>query len=186
MATKKQLEIVARRVWRMTADSPMGEYLELVPKENQGEATTAVPKRTYHPETPTSYGALTLEPPSTQVKSPHTQAAESRQPQLPSAEPDRRTPEVMPASPVPKLKIIRPAQVESWQSSSFDLLTGCLVRDVTETIPGSVFEELFAHGKASPHSSPRRESLIRVSGHSFSRRIEPLQAPWLPPIKVSE
>ena len=184
MATKKQPEIVARRVWRMTADSPMGEYLELVPKEAHGE-TAAPPKRIFHPETPTSYGALTLEPPSTEVKLPHTQAAVSRQPQPPIAKPERRTPEVMPASPVPKLKIIRPAQVESWQSSSFDLLTGCLVRDVTDTIPGSVFEELFAHGQASPHPSPRRQSLIRVSGHSFSRRIEPLQAPWLPPTKVS-
>ena len=57
MATKKQPEVVARRVWRMTADSPMGEYLELVPKESQDEAPAA-PKRTFHPETPPSYTAV--------------------------------------------------------------------------------------------------------------------------------
>ncbi len=158
MAAKKHPEIVPRRVWRMTADSPMGEYLELVPKEAY-EETAAPPKRIFHPETPTSYEAVTLEPQSMPVKSPHTQAAGSRQPQLLVAAPARRTPAATPASPVPKLKIIRPAQVESWQSSSFDLLTGCLVRDVTDTIPGPVFQEIFVHGKAvSPHSSPRRQS----------------------------
>ena len=62
MATKKQPEIVARRVWRMTADSPMGEYLELVPKETQGEAPTGAPKRTYHPETPPLYKAVSVPP----------------------------------------------------------------------------------------------------------------------------
>ena len=158
MAAKKQSEIVPRRVWRMTADSPMGEFLELLPKEAY-EETAAPPKRIFHPETPTAYEAVTLEPPSTQVKSPHAQAAVSRQPQLLVAEPERRTPAAMPASPVPKLRIIRPAQVESWQSSSFDLLTGCLVRDVTDTIPGPVFEEIFVRGKAfSSHFSPRRQS----------------------------
>jgi len=158
MAAKKQPEIVPRRVWRMTADSPMGEYLELVPKAAY-EETAAPPKRIFHPETLTSYEAVTLEPQSTQVKSPHTQAAVSGQSQPLVAAPERRTPAAMPASPVPKLRIIRPAQVESWQSSSFDLLTGCLVRDVTDTIPGPVFQEIFVHGKAvSPHSSPRRQS----------------------------
>ena len=46
------------------------------------------------------------------------------------------------ASPL-KLRVLRPAQVESWQSSSFDLLSGLQVRDVTDTIPGCVFDELF-------------------------------------------
>ena len=46
------------------------------------------------------------------------------------------------ASPL-KLRVLRPAHVESWQSSSFDLLSGLQVRDVTDTIAGCVFEELF-------------------------------------------
>jgi len=46
-----------------------------------------------------------------------------------------------------KVKVLRPAQVESWQSSSFDLLTGLVVRDVSDTIPGQVFDELFPHGR---------------------------------------
>jgi len=43
----------------------------------------------------------------------------------------------------PRAKVLRPAHVENWQSSSFDLLSGLQVRDVSDTIPGRVFEELF-------------------------------------------
>ena len=56
-----------------------------------------------------------------------------------------------------KVKVLRPAQVESWQSSSFDLLTGLVVRDVSDTIPGQLFDELFRHGPTDhPHPGPRR------------------------------
>jgi len=57
MSTKKQPEVV-RRVWRMTAEAPAGEYLdlELVPKEIAGKSSTeAAPRRTLHPETPPAY-----------------------------------------------------------------------------------------------------------------------------------
>ena len=54
------------------------------------------------------------------------------------------TPETCCGAPAPiKAKVLRPAQVENWQSSSFDLLSGLQVRDVSDTIPGRVFEELF-------------------------------------------
>ncbi|MEO6743134.1 MAG: hypothetical protein ABIN08_01495 [Caldimonas sp.] len=47
-------------------------------------------------------------------------------------------------APAPtRARVLRPAQVENWQSSSFDLLSGLQVRDVSDTIPGRVFEELF-------------------------------------------
>jgi CubicO group peptidase (beta-lactamase class C family) len=36
-----------------------------------------------------------------------------------------------------------PAAEPNWQSSSYDLLTGLTVRDVTDTIPGKVFDEVF-------------------------------------------
>ena len=115
MATKKQPEVVARRVWRMTADSPMGEYLELVPKETQGEAPPGAPKRTFHPETPPSYRAVSVAPLTLEDKPSVPQAPISRQaiaPQ-PAPAPQGTTDEPAPHQPS-KLKILRPAQVESW------------------------------------------------------------------------
>jgi hypothetical protein len=49
-------------------------------------------------------------------------------------------------------KVLKPAQAEGWQASSFDLLTGCRTRDVTDTIPDNVFDELF--GKPDPLRHP--------------------------------
>ena len=57
MSTKKQPEVV-RRIWRMSAEAPAGEYLdlELVPKETSVTGSTgAAPRRTLHPETPPAY-----------------------------------------------------------------------------------------------------------------------------------
>lgn len=39
--------------------------------------------------------------------------------------------------------LLDPAKVPNWQSSSFDLMTGLTVRDVSDTIPGRIFEEVF-------------------------------------------
>ena len=41
-------------------------------------------------------------------------------------------------------KILDPAQVPSWRASSHDFLTGSTVSDVTDTIPGELFDELFS------------------------------------------
>jgi hypothetical protein len=161
MATRKEPEIVARRVWRMTADSPMGEYLELVPKEKPAEAPAShPPKRTFHPETPPAYRAVSTGSLTLEEKSSTPPVPASRRPVAPQAASTLKetTPEPAPPS-LPKLKILRPAQAESWQASSFDLLTGCVVRDVTETIPGKVFDELFAHraiGFRNPDPRRRR------------------------------
>ena len=83
-----------RKVWRMTAESPMGEILELLP-----DPETKAPTKDW-PTTTTAFDEL--------------------RPRLPdaSAEPN-------------------------WQSSSYDLLSGLTVRDVTDTIPGRVFDEVF-------------------------------------------
>ena len=40
-------------------------------------------------------------------------------------------------------KVLHPARVPSWRASSHDLLTGATVSDVTDTIPGDLFDELF-------------------------------------------
>ena len=40
-------------------------------------------------------------------------------------------------------KVLHPARVPSWRASSHDLLTGATVSDVTDTIPGELFDELF-------------------------------------------
>jgi hypothetical protein len=53
----------------------------------------------------------------------------------------------MPLPAAVRAKVLKPAQVESWQASSFDLLTGCIVRDVTVTIPGKIYEELFGRSE---------------------------------------
>ena len=44
---------------------------------------------------------------------------------------------------IPLAKILDPAPVPSWRASSHDLLTGSTVSDVTDTIPGDLFDELF-------------------------------------------
>ena len=41
------------------------------------------------------------------------------------------------------MRVLNPAKVPSWRASSYDLLTGLTVRDVTDTIPGAIFDELF-------------------------------------------
>ena len=39
--------------------------------------------------------------------------------------------------------MLNPAKVPSWRASSYDLMTGLTVSDVTDTIPGEIFDELF-------------------------------------------
>ena len=120
----------------------MGEYLELVPKEAQSPSAQEV-KRTLHPETRQAYAAVSLgplasnqTPPVQRESSPSREVASERQaPIAPVVE--------TPAPTLSRVKVLRPAQVESWRESSFDLLKGCRVRDVTDTIPGDVFDELF-------------------------------------------
>jgi len=82
-------------VWRMTAEAPMGEILELLPATPEPKASTK--------------DWLTT----------------------PASLDDMRA------------RLPDPAAEPNWQSSSYDLLTGLTVRDVTDTIPGNVFDEVF-------------------------------------------
>ena len=148
MVAHKSAPEPARRVWRMTADSPMGEYLDLVPKDAYDRATEGSPKRVLHPEmrdpiyrTPSS---SILPSPSAPARlneptkgDPPVRARHQAKAEPAVAAPEQWTPQEV------KARVLKPAQVESWRASSYDLLTGCTVRDVTDTIPGEIFEELF-------------------------------------------
>jgi hypothetical protein len=155
MATKKNLMIVPRRVWRMTTDAPQGEYLELVPKEVHVDAVEE-PKRPAQSNRPTAHGAVSLPPrqsDATQSTPPQRENGHASLPIRPPARPDEVT--GSPSLPPMRTRVLKPAQVENWQSSSFDLFTGCSVREVTDTIPGELFDELFAPGP-SPSTPPKR------------------------------
>jgi len=97
-----------RRVWRMTAEAPQGEVLELVPKPTAAEAAAV---RKAAAEVP---GEATA-------------------------------------------RVLDPAKVPSWQASSWDLMTGLKVRDVSDTIPDRIFDELFGSQQPLPSTpAPRR------------------------------
>jgi hypothetical protein len=121
MATiKKPTDAATRRVWRMSASVPLGEYVEVAPS------------------TPSAADV--------QANTPRRRATDEGVSPPPTFEPDtglrRRADDVGATFPVPN-KVLKPAQAENWQSSSFDLSIGCRTRDVTDTIPDNVFDELF-------------------------------------------
>ena len=105
---------VPRRVWRMTSDAPQGEFVDV------GSGPLDVPeppviRRTFHPETRTTSRSGAIDPPLGDAAG----AGEAA------------------------VRVLNPAKVPSWRASSYDLLTGLTVRDVTDTIPGAIFDELF-------------------------------------------
>jgi hypothetical protein len=112
----------------MTPDSPLGEYLELIPKEADASDSQSQGK-IGHPAVPVKSSAA----PGIQATPNAGASMTSREPRV----------DLSPTAAHAKVKVLRPAQVESWQLSSFDLLSGLQVRDVTDTIPRRVFDELF-------------------------------------------
>ena len=76
------------RVWRMSAETPQGGFVDSVP---------AIPLREGRPQ--------------------------------------------LTAGPAPV--VLTPARVPSWRASSYDLSIGLKVRDISDTISGHLFEELF-------------------------------------------
>ena len=105
---------VPRRVWRMTTDSPQGEFFDVGASPVEVPAPPVV-KRTFHPETRESGRTGPIDPPLGEAAA----ASEAA------------------------VRVLNPAKVPSWRASSYDLLTGLTVRDVTDTIPGAIFDELF-------------------------------------------
>ena len=114
MATKKALATMPRRVWRMTTDAPQGEYLELLRKEGQVKSPEA-PKRA-SPGQSTAYGAVSLPAGKNDAIQPTT-SSENREATRPQAVPSQSEP-VTEASvpPLMRTRVLKPAQVESWQS----------------------------------------------------------------------
>lgn len=128
MATpNKQPETTTRVVWRMSAAAPLGEYVEVAHTAQKSDAPAEAPRRR---ATDGASGPSTVNEGDTGLR--------------------RRAEDVVAVPPIPT-KVLRPAQAESWQASSFDLLVGCRVRDVTDTIPDNVFDELF--GEPTPDAS---------------------------------
>lgn len=53
-------------------------------------------------------------------------------------------------------KALTPVSTLNWRASSYDLLHGLVVRDVSETIPGHIFEALF-NSDSADMPVPRRK-----------------------------
>ena len=155
-----------RLVWRMTADAPMGEYLELVPKSAYDtEGSAPAPKRVLHPEirdpiyrTPLQASSAegAANPSATSAAGPSLLERRAV-PRVPNAAPasasasvaatpstTREAPAESTEAPAVRTRVLNPGKVPSWRASSYDLLTGCTVSDVTDTIPGEIFDELFS------------------------------------------
>ena len=164
-----------RLVWRMTADAPMGEYLELVPKSAYDtDGGAAGSKRVLHPEvrdpifrtslqgtaaegaatagaSPAASGPSLLE----RRSAPRTASSSASAPAAAAVSAPRAAPVERPEPPAARPRVLNPGQVPSWRASSYDLLTGCTVRDVSDTIPGEIFDELF-RSNAAPRAARRR------------------------------
>jgi len=112
-----------RRVWRMTAANQLGEILELPDESNAG--------RNRHGE--------------------RSRLSQSKQPLPPALLPDSTglvsgsTGELR--SPVSQARTA--PSLSTWRASSYDLLQGLTVRDVSERIPERTFEALFTTDAAS-------------------------------------
>jgi len=161
----KKAPASARLVWRMTADAPMGEYLELVPKSAyDADGAVPAPKRVLHPEVRdpiyrTPLQASPAEGTATASTSGPSLLERRSVPRSATASASASTPRDVPAErgepTAARARVLNPGQVPSWRASSYDLLTGCTVRDVTDTIPGEIFDELF-HSNGAARTVRRR------------------------------
>ena len=163
----------------MTADAPMGEYLELVPKSAyDGDNGAPAAKRVLHPEirdpiyrsslqasaategaSAAPSGSASSGPSLLERRSvPRTATSDASPAPSPTgaaASTPREPPADRQLPPVPRARVLNPGQVPSWRASSYDLLTGCTVRDVSDTIPGEIFDELF-RSNSTPRTVRRR------------------------------
>ena len=112
-----------RVVWRMTAENQLGEILELPDESNAG---------------PNRHGERSRSSRSKQAAAPalfHDATGFA----------SRSTGE--PRSPISRA--MSSATLSTWRASSYDLLQGLSVRDVSEKIPQPTFEALFSADAAS-------------------------------------
>ena len=112
-----------RRVWRMTAENQLGEILELPDESSAGRSRQGERSRSLRSK---QAAAPALFHDSTGFAS-------------------RSTGE--PRSPISRAT--SSASLSTWRASSYDLLQGLTVRDVSEKIPQPTFEALFSADAAS-------------------------------------
>ena len=122
-----------RRVWRMTAENQLGEILELAlapgPGDKGGRSQVA------RASASASGASLSSPSPST------TSAANGAE------------------SPCTLRAVtLDPAPVSSWRASSYDLLHGLRVHDVTDKIPTRMFDALFSPDLGARPPSIRKRS----------------------------
>ena len=112
-----------RRVWRMTAENQLGEILEVPDKSTAGRHGQHAQLRRSSSE-PVTAPALFHDS---------------------SGFASRRTGEPR----GPGARTMSSPMLSSWRASSYDLLHGLTVRDVSEKIPQRTFEALFSEDAAS-------------------------------------
>ena len=130
MGVKSKKPGEARLVWRVTSENPNGELLELVPKESpRGSRSSRQVKWTRVPPPPPDgpLGVRRLEPPAVPEPAPRPVSSAAKAEYSPS-----------------------------WRGSSWDLLNGVVVRDVSDTIPPRTFDALFSANE--PSHDPSDES----------------------------
>jgi hypothetical protein len=118
-----------RLVWRVTAENPNGELLELVPKEAPRGSKSSRPV------------VWTRVPPAPPDGPLGVRRVEPLAPEPP---------------PRPVASAAKPAYSTSWRGSSWDLLNGLVVRDVSETIPPRTFDALFSANDDSARDPGRK------------------------------
>ncbi len=129
MSVKSKKSGETRLVWRVTAENPNGELLELVPKEAPRGSRSRQVKWTRVPPAPPDgpLGVRRVEP---------TLAPEP--------------------PPRPVSSATKAEHSASWRGSSWDLLNGVVVRDVSDKIPRRTFDALFSANEGPEHTPGRK------------------------------
>jgi len=133
LVVKAKVVGTPRRVWRMTAENQLGEILELAPAPGPGDR-----------------GGRSQDAGA----SPGASVASLSSLSLPTSSASHGA-----ASPcTPRTLTLDPAPVSSWRASSYDLLHGLRVHDVTDTIPARMFHALFSPDPGARPPSTRKRS----------------------------
>ncbi|MEO7335893.1 MAG: hypothetical protein ABIV63_04845 [Caldimonas sp.] len=166
----------------MSADNPLGEILELLPQDQvdtskaRGAANVAAgadkaaslaPARPAEPGNPIGKLIKTFVP--TPARGASTAKAAGTRASAAAQRPSTVSPgqagangegagQVDDRSDPMLVRVLKPAHAPTWRSSSHDLLTGLIVRDVTETIPDGLFDNLFFD---KSYTGPERRSKPR-------------------------
>ena len=112
-----------RRIWRMTAENQLGEILELPDESNAG--------RNRQGARPGCSRSKQAAAPAFLHDSTGFASRSAGEPRSPAS------------------KVMSSASLSTWRASSYDLLQGLTVRDVSEKIPQRTFETLFSADAAS-------------------------------------